>query len=232
MKKAFTPYLLCMSLALLALSGCSKVSSDDLEDDVPYYQHYTVYYDGSNGSTRATGSFTVRTKGGTGITLAEESNLKVNGNATSKEPIISEFVPVYGWTTGSITDVTFTLNKKGGTAFVNSVKTSDIDPVAFPVGLPATFSKAGGISFSYVGNSGAIDVEINGKNMSGVDTSIEKTFTSNAVNFSSGELQVFNSGSIEIQMNRHKELPLQSSDDNAGGNIHLTYRVYNSFTLN
>lgn len=221
-----------MSLALFALSGCSKVSSDDLEDDVPYYQHYTVYYDGSNNSTRATGSFTVRTKGGTGITLGNESNLKVNGNATSKEPIISEFVPVYAWAGNSITNVSFTLNKKGGTTFVNNVNTSDIDPVAFPGGLPTTFSKASGISFNYVGNAGAIDVEINGKNLSGLDTSVEKTFTSNAVNFSSGELQVFNTGTIEIQMNRHKELPLQSSDNNAGGNIYLTYRVYNSFILN
>lgn len=231
MKKAFTPYLLCIALVTFALSGCSKVSSDDLEDDVPYYQHYSVYYDGSNNSTRATGSFTVRTKGGTGITLGNESNLKVNGNATTKEPIISEFVPVYAWVTGSITNVSFTLNKKGGATFVNNVNTSDIDPVAFPGGL-TSFNKSSGISFNYVGNAGAIDVEINGKNLSGLDTSIAKTFTSNAVNFSSGELQIFNTGTIEIQMDRHKELPLQSSDDNAGGNLHLTYRVYNSFSLN
>lgn len=220
------------ALALFSLNSCSKVDSDDLEEDVPYHQSYSVYFDGSNNTTRGSASFRVRTSNGTGITLGDESSLLINNNTAAKEPLISAFVPVYAWEGTSITNVTFKLNKKGGTTFTNTVNTNDIDALSFPNNMPSAFSKSSGISFNYVGTAGTTVVEIKGQNFSGVDTSVSRNVTTNNVSFSSSELSIFEPGSIEIQMERTKSASLQQSDANAGGSINITYRVHNSFTLN
>jgi hypothetical protein len=231
MRKLFL-YTCFSVITLLPFYSCNKVDSGDLEEDVPYHQSYSVYFDGSNNTTRGSASFRVRTSNGTGITLSEESSLLINNNIATKEPLISAFVPVYAWEGTSITNVTFKLNKKGGTTFVNMVNTSDIDPVAFPPGMPGTFSKTNGINFSIAGTAGSIEVIVSGQNFSGTDTSLTRTITNNQVSISSTELNIFEPGAIEIQMTRYKSAALQSSDGNAGGGIDITYRVHNSFTLN
>lgn len=231
MKKLLT-YAGFAASALCSLNSCSKVDSDDLEEDVPYHQSYNVFYDGSNNSTRGSASFRVRTSNGTGITLGNESSLLINNNTATKEPLISAFVPVYAWEGPSITDVTFKLNKKGGVTFTNTVNASDIDAVAFPNNMQTSFSKSGGISFNYVGNPGSTVVVVSGQNFSGTDTSVSRNATTNNISFSSSELSIFEPGSIEIEMTRSKAVSLQQSDDNAGGGINITYQVHNSFTLN
>lgn len=231
MKKLLT-YAGISALTLFSLNSCSKVSSDDLEDDVPYHQSYSVYFDGSNNSTRGSASFRVRTSNGTGITLDDESNLLINNNTATKEPLVSAFVPIYAWEGTSITNVTFKLNKKGGATFTNTVNTTDIDAVNFPNNMPNAFSKSNGINFNYIGNAGSTVVVVRGQNLSGADTSVSRNATSNNVSFSAAELSIFQAGSIEIQMDRIKSASLQQSDGNAGGEINITYRVHNSFTLN
>lgn len=231
MKKLLT-YAGLSAITMFSLNSCSKVSSDDLEEDVPYHQSYSVYYDGSNNSTRGSASFRVRTSNGTGITLDDESSLTINNNVAVKEPLISAFVPVYAWEGSPIANVTFKLNKKGGTTFINTVNTSDIDAVNFPNNMPTAFSKSSGISFNYVGNPSTTVVTVSGQNFSGTDTSVSRNATTNNVSFSSSELSIFEPGSIEIRMERVKAMSLQQSDDNAGGEINITYRVHNSYTLN
>jgi hypothetical protein len=229
MKKIFTPLAL---LALLATASCSKIDSDDLDEDVPYYQRYEVLYDGSAGSTKASGSFRVRTASGTGITLGDESSLKINGNVATKDPVASIVVPTYTWNGGTIANVNFVLSKKGGTTITNTVSAGDIETVGFPTTMPTTFSKTGGIAFNYAGTAGSVDVKIMGTNSFSQDTSITKTVTANPVYFSPSELSIFNTGSIEIHLSRYKSITVPNSDDNAGGMIDIGYHMHNTFTLN
>ena len=199
---------------------------------MPYYHHYSVLYYGSNNSTRASGSFSVRTNTGTGITLGGESSLKINGNVAVKEPIASVIIPTYVWIGSSITEVSFVLTKKDGRTFTNVVKPSDIESVAFPSGMPTSFNKNSGISFNYVGTTGTVELLVEGHTTLGADTSYTKSITTNQVSLSASELSIFNTGSIEIHLTREKLLSVQASDDNAGGGIAVRYTVHNSFGLN
>jgi hypothetical protein len=230
MKKVFTSLAFTLLAATLLFSSCDKVNSDDLEEDVPYYQTYEVNFDGSNHETLAYGYFRARGSGGAAIELGDESSLQVNGNATVKNNFLSLVVPTYSWQSTTLTDVTFTLNKKGGKVITNSVPLNTIDPVGFPA-MPTNFSRAAGINFNYTGNDGAIEVTIKGKDLSGQDVNITRTFTTSAVSFSSSELSGINNGAIEISMTRAKEMNLTNSDESIGGLIKIRYNVHNSYML-
>ena len=227
MKKILTPLL----IAALAMVSCNKVNSDDLEDDVPYYQHYSVDYDGSNDETLAYGAFRVRGSGGAAVTFGEESYLKINGNATVKNDFLSLVVPTYSYKTTMLTDITFELHKKDGKIITNSVPLNTIDPVDFPSGMPSNFSRAAGINFSYSGNEGAIEITIKGRDLSNQEITISKTVTTSQVSFSSSELSGMNNGQVEIIMTRAKQMNVPNSDESIGGLIDIRYSVHNTYML-
>ncbi len=226
MKKIITPLL----LAMLALSSCTKVSSDDLEEDVPYYQHYNISFDASANSTNASGIFRVRSSMGSPIKLDGVSNLKINGNASVEHTVFS--VPSYAANITGIADVTFLLTKKDGKTVTNTIAANSIEPVGFPTGLGTNFSRTSGISFNYTGSEGSIEVTVSGKDIGGSEVRQTKTFTTSQVTFSSAELSSINNGEIEIEMTRSTSNNIPNSDGNSGGTADVKYTVHRTFMLN
>lgn len=226
MKKVFTPLL----IAMLAMSSCTKVSSDDLDEDVPYYQHYNIIFDASANSTNASGIFRVRSSQGSPIKLDGVSNLKVNGNASVEHIAFS--VPSYASNITGIADVTFLLTKKDGKTITNTIAANSIEPVGFPSGMATNFSRSAGISFSYTGTEGAIEVIVTGEDIGGSAVTQAKTFTTSQVTFSSAELSSFNNGEIQIELVRRTSNNIPNSDGNSGGTADVKYSAHRTFMLN
>lgn len=215
---------------LLLTSGCSKdVNSDDLKDDVPYYQYYEVGYDKTGNSTIAAASFRVREKNGTKVELTNGASIRAN-NMTPGTSSIDK--TRYTWTMTGTPDVTFVLAKNSGATVTNAILRNDIGDISFSAGFPATVNKATGFSFNWTGDalSSTEALTVSVMNYGNAEV-VTKTVTENPVVITAEELKDCPAGEITVSLHRAKNIPVKTEDGNAGGAIQLRLSISKKATL-
>lgn len=225
MKRGF--YLL---LAALSLVGCSKdVNSDDLKDDVPYYQYYEVGYDKNGNSTVAAAHFRVRDKDGTKVELTNGASVRVNGMASGTSSIDKTR---YTWTLTGMPDVNFVLTKNSGTTVTNNILRNDIDDIDFPSSFPVAIDKTVGFSFSWTGSALSSSETLTVSIVHNGYEYVTKSVTENPVVITANELKDCPTGEISVALHRAKSMPVKTEDGNAGGVVQLRVSVSTNATLN
>jgi hypothetical protein len=223
--------LIMLLLPVLLVYSCRKVDSNDLKDDVPYYQSYSVIYDKVANNVNVSGFCRVRDANGTKVQFSSGAGLTANG-ATPSVDIFDK--AIYRWNFNSIQDVNFVLTKNSGTKINNTVTLSDISNSDFGAGFPTTVSKASGFSFNFTGDAltGTESLTINIAADSGTKEKIlTQLNTGNTVNISSSDLQGLKTGNLNITMTRENNLPLDNKDGTAGGTILMRFIVKRAATL-
>lgn len=214
---------LLYAIPLVLIFGCTKkVDSNDLKDEVPYYQNYEVAYDKTANVTSATAMFNVRTGSGAKVQLSGSGSIKVNGMA----PGISSIDPTrYTWNISGLQGVNFVLQKGNGQTITNTINKTDIGDIEFAAGFPDSISKSKGLSFSWTGGNIVSGETFIVSIVSPVDISYTfKDVTGNTVQFSAAELQDVQSGQVYIQLSRTRNFPLDMQDGTSGGGIQV--RLY------
>jgi hypothetical protein len=223
--------LIMLLLPVLSMYSCRKVDSNDLKDDVPYYQSYSVIYDKAANNVNVSGFCRVRDASGTKVQFSSGAGLTANG-ATPAVDIFDK--AIYRWNFNSIQDVNFVLSKNSGAKINNTVTLSDISNSDFGTGFPTTVSKASGFSFNFTGDAltGSESLTINIAADSGIKEKILTQLNSgNTVNISSSDLQGLKTGNLNITMTRENNLPLDNKDGTAGGTILIRYIAKRTATL-
>jgi hypothetical protein len=217
--------------AMFLATSCNKVDSNDLKDEVPYYQQYSVTYDNDDNKTSASAEFRVRTSSGAKVELSGASNVTANGvkgsgSLTDKSK--------YTWNISGMPDVAFALSKGGTITINNTVSANSVGTVQI-TNLPDTLSKAKGFGFDWTGpalESGeTMTANITSSSLVGGVTLFKKGVTSNHVEFSSTELQTVTTGDINIKLTRTRDLALQNSDNTAGGTISVSREMKTAANL-
>ncbi len=217
----------------LFIAGCSKVDSNDLKTDVPYFQGYTVICDKTAGTTSASAFFRVRDLYGARIELSDNNKVEING-APGKKGIIDH--TYYTWQGTGKVDVSFVLTKNAQT-FYNVVKTTDIADITFQGTLSASFARSGGVSFSWSGadiaSGETVDVSIAGRNIldTAMTESVSKALTGRSVLFTMAELQNIKNGAITISLSRTRSMVLDEYDGTGGGAKEVTITEQKGATL-
>lgn len=223
----------CILFVALFIAGCSKVDSDDLKTDVPYFQGYTVIYDKTAGTTSASAFFRVRDLYGARIELSDNNKVEING-APGKKGIIDR--TYYTWQGTGKVDVTFILTKNAQT-FYNVVKAADVADITFQGTVPASFARSGGISFSWLGADTApgetVNAEIAGRNIldTAMTESVSKEFAGRSISFTTAELQNIKNGTITIILSRTRSMVLDEYDGTGGGAKEVTLTEQKGATL-
>jgi hypothetical protein len=216
--------------ALLA-TGCSKVDSNDLKDEVPYYQQYSVTYDEGDNKTSASAEFKVRTSSGSRVELSGASNVTANGVKGSSS--LTDKTK-YTWDLSGMPNVEFMLNKGGTISIKNTVASTSVGSVQI-TNLPDTLSKSKGFGFDWTGPALAsgetMTANITSSSLTGGLTLFKKGVTGNRVEFSPSDLQTVATGDINIKLTRSRDLPLENSDNTAGGTISVTREMKTAATL-
>lgn len=204
--------------------GCTKVDSNDLKEDVPYFQSYDVTYNKTDNTTSASASFKVRDASGTRVELSGDNKIEINGVKAGAGIIDRTF---YTWQTPGLQNVTFRLSKNGQ-ILNNIVKTTDIPDISFPPGFPISFTKSAGISFSWVGDLPAtgefISISVGGRNIldTTMNASAGKSVTTHHVVFTAFDLKDIRPGTISISISRSRSLLLDANDGTSGGGKGVT----------
>lgn len=228
-KQEFMHRLLLFLPFVMILNGCTKsVDSDDLKDEVPYYQGYEVAYDLTENTTSAAAWYTVRTSSGSKVELSGDANVKVNGIAAGTSSIDKTR---YTWSLTGNPDVEFLLTKNLSVKIPNLVKRADIGNVAFKSSFPASISKANGFSFYWDGwpleSNESLTVSITNKVGIGLAS---KSVTDSKITFNATELTLLTPDEeVYIELTRARDKALITSDADAGGKIQL--RVSNSIKV-
>lgn len=217
---------------LLLTYGCSKkVDSNDLKDEVPYYQLYEVTYNKTDNSVLAAASFNVRTSSGAKVELSGSTNVRANGLTPGTSTIDKAR---YTWTITGNPDVEFILTKGNGTKVANKVSKADISDIDFAPGFPSTISKTSGFSFSWTGAPLASDESMTAtiSKQAGIAIST-KTVLASTVVFDSTDLQLLTVGEIvNVELYRVKDMPLKTEDAGAGGKIQIRMNTTRKATVN
>lgn len=219
---------------LTGCDGCDRTPSDDLKEDVPFYQEYYVSYDKNDNETYAAGKFKSRDKTGGALELSGADKLLINGEETT----FSKVTVRHFKSLNSLTEVTYTLTKDNSTSINNTVSVNDINNISaeFPASL-TSLSKSTGSSFSWIGadynSSQYISFNIYGTDNTGSSKTVTINIDSKQVNITPSDIKDFNQGEkVELTLRRSYEKALQQSDQNAGGFIDITYEVKKEVTIN
>ncbi len=218
-------------LPVLSMYSCRKVDSNDLKDDVPYYQSYSVIYDKAANNVNVSAFCRVRDASGTKVQFSSGAGFTANG-ATPAVDIFDN--AIYRWNFSSIQDVNFVLSKNSGAKINNTVTLADISNSDFGAGFPTTVSKASGFSFNFTGDAltGSESLTINIAADSGIKEKILTQLNSgNTVFISSSDLQGLKTGNLNITMTRENNLPVDNKDGTAGGTILIRYIANRTATL-
>lgn len=223
---------LYLTLSWLIAAGCSKVDSTDLNAGVPYYQHYDVTFDKTNSATMATAYFLVRDAMGARVELKGDDKLDINGAKAGN--MVST---IYSRPLSGMTDVNYVLTKNG-TTLTNNVRKTDIADISFQTGLPSSFNKSAGLSFSWAGDlpteGESVSISVEGRKI--LDTFstvlVGKKVTGHDISFASAELAEMTTGPITLILTRTRSAALDVSDATAGGEKNITLVVAKEATLN
>lgn len=225
MKRLFYPALAVLSASCILMASCSKVDSNDLKDEIPYYQEYEVSYNKSTNKTNAAASFRVRESSGAKVELTNNAGVTMNGikgqsSLTDKTQ--------YKWDLSGLNDASFSLTKNSGVTISNNVSKSTAIGDIEIINLPDSISKSAGFSFDWTGSSLRSDESIKaiiGSTIGGVNL-YSKDVSGTHITFSSTELSVVPVGNIRVTLKRQRELPLENQDGNAGGKITVSLETY------
>lgn len=199
--------------------GCSKVDSNDLNNNVPYYQVYSVTYYKAGNTTSCAAHYLVRNGSGTRVELGNGSSVTMNGASPSTSLIDKT---IYEWNGPGFFDASFILTKPSGKTIGNVVRRSDIGDINF-VSLPDTVSKAAGFSFGWTGSTLGADEKIVVRVStlgSGVN---DQNISGSTVTVAPSALADFPAGKLTVQLIRVKEIPVQVPDSTAGGTTSIFY---------
>jgi hypothetical protein len=219
-------------LPILALTyGCTKkVDSNDLKDDVPYYQGYEVSYNKTDNSVLAVAWYMVRSTSGAKVELSGNANVRANGLTPGTSSIDKTR---YTWTINGNPDVEFVLTKGSGAKITNKVNKSDLGDMDFASSFPANVSKSSGFTFSWTGTPLASNESMSATLSYPLGTTIAtKEVTGNTVTFSAADMVNCPLGEAHVELYRVKDIPVKTDDGGAGGNIQLRRNTMRKVTVN
>jgi hypothetical protein len=204
------------------LSSCSKkVDSNDLKDEVPYYQTYDVNFDRGNNKTTASAVFQVRESNGSKVELSNGASVKLNGTTGSTS---NTDKTKYTWDVNGVSDATFTLTKNSGTTITNTVTIAEVGDLGFGTNFPATVSKENGFVYNWSGTplktGESIRVTI-APGSTGIPLAT-KDVNGTEVQFTKNDLIALPTGNVTVTMKRSGTLNLDMQDGNAGGKINAS----------
>lgn len=223
--------LLYLLPALFVISACTKkVDSEDLKDEVPYYQGYEVSYNKNDNTTTAAAWFTVRNSGGARVELSGNANVRANGMTPGTSSIDKTR---YTWTLTGNPDVEFVLTKSSGTKISNTLSTSDIGDMNFTSGFPTSVSRSAGFTFSWMGTALRTDETVHAilKSLTGT-TVADKDVTSNSVTFTAADMASCPTGEMAVELYRTRDITLKNSDGTAGGAMQVRMNRSKNLTVN
>ncbi len=219
--------ILVSAFILTTAFSCKKIASNDLKDDVPYYQTYEVAYNKHDNTYTGMASFLVRTSSGSRIQLSDNASIKMNNN----EPWVSATdKTTYHWNGTGAPDANFILTKNSGKKITNAVKRTDISDIDFGSFITAP-SKSSGFSFTLTGTpltdtvNEWISISFTPESISSY-SGFTKTVTGTTVQVSATDLQYMPTGKMFINITHGKTMNLKEADDNASGGI--TIRLQNT----
>jgi hypothetical protein len=216
MKRNITIAIAALLSFAYVISGCNKMAKEE-----QIVQHYYVNY--NNGVVFANANFV--TAGNKSRPVVFESR-RVKANGITSNSGMMDLPSGYSWSLDSASDVTFTLelNDKTLTNTVSKSAMGSSELVADSV-----YSLQDTISISWTGNpvqSGeSVYVSINRNYDSTSSTYFGSTtgwFNGEGYIFDILETKNFPAGTYTITLNRHKNMPLQQSDNGAGGDISVS----------
>ncbi|RYE24407.1 MAG: hypothetical protein EOP51_07475 [Sphingobacteriales bacterium] len=209
---------------LLLATGCKKVDSNDLKEDVPFYQEYTVTYDKVASTTYANALLRVRSKDGSRVELTDGAYIRANGiDENDAQPTNN----TYDWYFPANKDVRFDLGKNSGVVIANTFSLSDIGTIDFPSNLRSGFAKTEGMSFSWLGDDIDTDETLN-ITLSGasevsplVPWTNQVTVSGKLVTIDSTAVKGIAPGAVNIKMVRTRNTMLDAADGDAGGSVKI-----------
>lgn len=216
MKRNITIAIAALLSFAYVISGCNKMAKEE-----QIVQRYYVNY--NNGLVDAYANFTTSGSKSREV-IFESSRVKANG-ITSNVGMMD--VPSgYSWSLDSVSDVTFTLQLNDKT-LTNTVSKSGIG--ISEIVADSVYSLQDTISISWTGNplqaGESIYVSLN-RNYDSASTTYYGTtvgwFNGEGYIFDLLETKDFAPGTYTITLSRRKNMPLQQSDNGAGGEINVT----------
>lgn len=208
------------ALAISYSFSCKKVESNDLKDDVGYYQFYQVDYDKTANSIRAMAAFNIKNATGAKIVLGNGASIKLNG----AEPTTSmSDKSTYHWTITGQPEATFVLTKNSGSQIKNTITKEDIGDINFDT-FPATASRAAGFEFTWKGTPLKTGDEVY------VSLSDEKFLNrlveGNTIKITPDELKSVATGTkLTVTIYRQRKMDIKQKDNDAMGTISTTISI-------
>lgn len=216
MKRNITIAITALLSFAYVISGCNKMAKEE-----QIVQHYYVTY--NNGLVFANANFvTAGSKSRT--VIFEDSRVKANGITSNAN--MMEMSSSYSWSLDSVSDVVFTLQLNDRT-LTNTVSKSAMG--SSEIIADSVYSLQDTISISWTGNpvqaGESVYVSINRNYDSTSSAYFGSTtgwFNGEGYTFDILETKNFAPGTYTITVNRHKNMPLQQSDNGAGGDISVS----------
>ncbi|MBS1774148.1 MAG: hypothetical protein JST82_14920 [Bacteroidetes bacterium] len=226
--------LLFIIAPLLLTYSCSKVNSNDLKDDVPYYQSYEVSFDKTLASTSAMASYKIRDANGARVDLANGAGVSANNIGPSTDFLDKT---LYKWNFTGNHDVNFVLTKNSGAKINNTVSLNDLGKTDFATGFPTSASKASGLTFTWMGDAVSATETLN-ISISTTDSgsyvmkSLTQTNSAFTVTFSAADMVNVKPGLLTVVLSRNKTMGLDNADGTASGAITVRSSARRTLTLN
>lgn len=226
--------LLSLSAAVY-LSGCGKVESDQLKNDVRIYQDYEVTYDKTKGITTAYAQFRPGSFDGAGIILKSDSRILANDESAYSEKDFGFYF--YGWKFNGHRDVTFKYIKSKDHVFENKIEQPDLSLVSLS-GL-SKISKSQGFILNFSDKELGNDEQVSASLMlsdiqtKSPDVVSRQLQTGNIVSFTGEDLKAYETGQkVIVKVKRTKKTDrVQQSDGVAGGTIQVSISEEKKLTI-
>ncbi|MCD4791451.1 MAG: hypothetical protein K8R37_15760 [Bacteroidales bacterium] len=113
----------------VAIIGCEKKSSSDIDPVIPFYQDYKVVYKKYKNLTKAKATFREKNKDGIRLELQPPAKILCNGKTSSYSNVGNYF---YNWEFSGNANAYFQLTDNRLRVFNNSILFSEINDIGFP----------------------------------------------------------------------------------------------------
>lgn len=113
----------------MAIIGCNKKSSSDIDPEIPFYQDYKVIYRKYKNLTKAKATFREKNKNGIRLELQPPAKILCNGKPSSFSNAGNYF---YNWQFSGNENAYFQLTDNKSRIFNNSILLHEINDIGFP----------------------------------------------------------------------------------------------------